>query len=210
MLDDEKQKDKSYGMIGIAHFQGGEPEFFGSDAKWNGGIQLTIKHGEVSRELGRDWYFGRGLICQVRMTSVQFADLLTHTNMGDGVPCTIQYTQEDGYIKYKPMDRIIEKIDKDIDKQGAKKDTAYRDATSYISTLVSNKKLSKTAAEELLNILRPLGDSSDFYINCMKEEMAKMVNEAKSSLRQYMESASNELGIKLDETFMLENKKDGK
>ena len=39
--------------------------------------------------------------------------------------------------------------------------------------------------------------------------MAKMVNEAKSSLRQYMETASTELGIKLDETFMLENKKDG-
>lgn len=35
----------------------------------------------------------------------------------------------------------------------------------------------------------------------MKEEMAKMINEAKSSLRQYMESASSELGIKLDETF---------
>ncbi len=205
---DEKQKDKSYGMIGIAHYQGGEPEFFGSDAKWNGGIQLTIKHGEVSRELGKDWYMGRGVICQVRMTSVQFADLLTHTNIGDGVPCTIQYTQEDGYIKYKPMDRIIEKIDKDINKQGAKKDAAYDNATSYINTLVSNKKLSKTAAEELLNILRPLGDSSDFYINSMKEEMAKMVNEAKSSLRQYMESASSELGIKLDETFILEKKEE--
>ena len=37
-----------------------------------------------------------------------------------------------------------------------------------------------------------------------------MVNEAKSSLRQYMESASSELGIKLDETFMLENKKEDK
>lgn len=206
---EDKQKDKSYGMIGIAHYQGGEPEFFGSDAKWNGGIQLTIKHGEVNRELGKSWYMGRGLICQVRMTSVQFADLLTHTNMGDGVPCTIQYTQEDGHIKYKPMDRIIEKIDKDIDKQGVKKDIAYRDATSYISNLVSNKKLSKTAAEELLNILRPLGDSRDFYVNCMKEEMAKMVNEAKSSLRQYIESASGELGIKMDETFMLENKEDG-
>lgn len=37
-----------------------------------------------------------------------------------------------------------------------------------------------------------------------------MINEAKSSLRQYMETASSELGIKLDETFMLDNKKDGK
>lgn len=208
MFEDNK-KDKSYGMIGIAHYQGGESEFFGSDAKWNGGIQLTIKEGEVSRELGRDQYMGHKIICQVRMTSVQLADLLTHTNMGDGVPCTIQYTQEDGWIKYKPMERIVEKLDNDITKQGAKKDAAYDNAISYINTLVSNKKLSKSAAEELLTILGPLNNSSTFYVNCMKEEMAKMINEAKSSLRQYVESASSELGIKLDETFMLENKKDG-
>ena len=106
------------------------------------------------------------------------------------------------------MERIVEKLDNDITKQGEKKDAAYENAVSYINTLVSNKKLSKTAGEELLTILGPLNNSSTFYVNCMKEEMAKMINEAKSSLRQYMESASSDLGIKLDETFMVENKKD--
>lgn len=204
MQDKKTVKDTSYGMIGIHHFQGGEQEYFGSDALWNGGVELNIKYAEVERSYNRDWYRGLEHICTVRMTSVQFAEMLTHSNMGDGVPCTIRYTQKDGWVKYKPMERIVEKLDNDIVATTKECDDAYKNTVAMIEDLIKNKKLSRVAGEQLLNTMLPLNSKGTFLKNCMKEEMARVVNEAKASLRNFVEDGN--LLVDTVNTFALEDK----
>ena len=100
-MNKEREKDKSWGMVGFYRNYGSGRELFGSDVTNHNTIRLTVKHAIKHRELGRDWTMGDDIICEVELSALQFAELLTNMNMGDGVPCTIRYTREDGYVDYK-------------------------------------------------------------------------------------------------------------
>jgi len=52
---------------------------------------MTLTESEISRDLSREWYFGHGkVLTRVRMTSGQFAELITSLNQGGGIPCTVE------------------------------------------------------------------------------------------------------------------------
>ena len=196
--NDKTYKHNSYGMIQLTRFQGGTPEFYGSNAKWNGGVELTITGSEVNRSDGKDKYYSTEMICRVRLTTVQLAEMLFNSNYNDGIPCTIIYTKQDGYIDYKPLPSLEEKILDDIENISIKKSNAYKAMVKQITELANNKKISKQVAESLLSSLSPLADSSDFYKNQMKKEVENLVNEAKQSVSEYLASASQTMMI---ETF---------
>lgn len=75
---------------------------------------MTLKHGEIGRELNSDHYFGKGIIAEVEMSYSQFAEAITIMNIGDGVPCTIRYTKKDGHIKDVPFVRKQEQLEQEF------------------------------------------------------------------------------------------------
>ncbi len=91
MDNKELEQHESYGMMSFNRFDGGNGAFFGSSIKPDGGIEMTLKTGEVRHNLNHDWYRGKETIARVRMTGAQFADLITNLNMGEGVPVTLEY-----------------------------------------------------------------------------------------------------------------------
>lgn len=97
-IEREVLKHPAFEMIGFSRVSGGDSTLFGSSIKHNDKIVMKLKHGEQERSLHEDHYYGRGLIAEVEMSYSQFAECITTMNFGDGVPCTIRYTKEDGYI----------------------------------------------------------------------------------------------------------------
>ena len=199
MLEKE-QKHASWGMVGFYRTQCSGRQCFGSDVTNSNTMRLTVKHAAKHRELGRDWCMGDDTICEIELTSLQFAELLTNMNCGDGVPCTILYTDNEGHIKYKPekskIDIIREERDKSID--GAF--SALKEIEEEITALINNKKIAKSVGGELSHKLSVAlsnleGFGYEYYKEQASEEIDKMVVEAKSQISEYIAAKIHSVGL---------------
>ena len=195
-----REKHKSWGMVGFYRNFGSGRELFGSDVTNHNTIRLTVKHAVKYRELGRDWTMGDDIICEVELSALQFAELLTNMNMGDGVPCTIKYTREDGYVDYKSEKSKIEVIQEERNEEIEKASSNLQEVISELTELISNKKIPKTVGNELLHKLKCAtsnleGSNYEFYKKQAFNEVAKMVVEAKSQISEHINHKIYSVGL---------------
>ena len=200
----KEETHASWGMVGFYHTQGGERQLFGSDVSNRNTIFLRVKHAKKSRELGRDWTMGTDTICEVELSALQFAELLTNTNVGDGVPCTVRYTRTDGYIQYKPEASKLDVIYEEREAVVERASSSLKEIETELEELVTNKKISKNIGNELLHKLSHAlsdleGSNFDFYKKQATREIDKMVVEAKSQISEYVEAKIRSVGL---ETLM--------
>ena len=195
-----REKHKSWGMVGFYHNFGSGRELFGSDVTNHNTIKLTVKHAAKHRELGRDWTMGDDIICEVELSALQFAELLTNMNMGDGVPCTIKYTKEDGCVDYKSEKSKIEVIQEERNAEIEKASSNLQEVIGELTELISNKKIPKTVGSELLHKLKCAtsnleGNNYEFYKKQAFNEVAKMVVEAKSQISEHINHKIYSVGL---------------
>lgn len=200
----EMEQHASWGMVGFYHTQGGERQLFGSDVSNHNTVILRVKHAKKERELGRDWTMGTDTICEVELSALQFAELLTNMNIGDGVPCTVRYTRTDGCIQYKPetskLDVIYEERDEIVDRASSR----LNEVRTELAKLIDNKKITKSVGNELLHKLSSAlsdleGCGFEFYKKQATKEIDKMVVEAKSQISEYVAAKIYSVGL---ETLM--------
>ena len=89
----------AFGMIGIFRTSG-QRHLFGSPLeRHNGYVTLRVRHAErFSSGHGSDSFFGRSQIINVVLSEAQFAQLITNWNQGEGVPCTLDWTEKGGPV----------------------------------------------------------------------------------------------------------------
>ena len=201
---EKEEKHASWGMVGFYRTQCSGRQCFGSDVTNSNTIRLTVKHAEKHRELGRDWCRGDDTICEIELTAMQFAELLTNMNCGDGVPCTITYTNNEGHIKYKPEKSKIDLIREERDEKIDGAFSALKEVEEEIACLINNKKIAKSVGSELSHKLSVAlsnleGYGYNFYKKQATEEIDKMVVEAKSQISEYIAAKVYSVGL---ETLM--------
>lgn len=200
-LKKEWKKHKSWGMIGLSRvFYSGSRELFGSDVTNHTGITLTIKHAQKSRELGRDWTMGDDMIIRVVLSPNQFAELVSNMNVGDGVPCTIDFIQGEGYIDFLPDDNKLVKIETDRMEKDAEIMQRLKDSAKQLDRLIKDKKMPKGIGEEILEELCAVhtyldASGSDFLRDQAKREIADMVVEAKTQVSDYVNHKIFSVGL---------------
>ena len=213
----EYRTHDSWGMIGIYHQHHGGRQLFGSDVTNYNTICLKIKTAQCSRELGSDWIYGDKTLVEVTLSANQFADLLTNANIGDGVPCTIEYVIGKGMVKYQPQEPKLKIIEQERDALAEKALSNINSSIAMVKELIEKKKLSKTVGEELLfNIEGALsslaGGGKAFYQQQAKQEVENMVVEAKRQVQSYVDNKIYSTGLQmLKEGFespqLIENEK---
>ena len=93
-LGDYREKHPAFGQVSIHRVNHGPTKFalYGAASEHHmTTVRLVVSKSERAHNLSRDWYFSKGDLVEIEMTSLQFADLLTSFNMGSGVPCTTRY-----------------------------------------------------------------------------------------------------------------------
>ena len=201
-MNKEYEKHDSWGMVGIYHQHHSARELFGSDVTNYNTICLKIKTAQCSRDLGRDWIMGDKTLIEITLSANQFADLLTNANMGDGVPCTIEYVADKGMIEYKPQKPKLEIIEEERDELAEKTVSDLESSIAMVKELIANKKLSKSAGEELLSKVSGaysslVGGSKEFFRKQAKLEVDDMVTEAKRQVQSYVDNKIYSTGLKL-------------
>lgn len=198
-LERETFKHPAFGMIGFSRVSGGENTLFGSSIKHNDRIVMTLKHGEQDRHLHDDWYYGRGLITEVEMSYSQFAECITAMNVGDGVPCTIRYTEKDGHIP-----AIVENNSKREQFRNEFSDTILKameqvqDQINEIQKSLDDKKsLGVKDRKEMISKLQQvkynIGSNLDFCVEQFDEQMEKTTLEAKGEIEAFCQNKINSI-----------------
>lgn len=215
-LERETYKHPAFGMIGFSRITGGDNVLFGSSIKHNDRIQLTIKHGEQDRALHEDHYYGRKTIIEIEMSYSQFAECITAMNVGNGVPCTIQYTEKDGRIPAieennskreqfrnefsdtisKAMEQVQMQINQIQESIDTKKSLGVKDRKEIIS--------------QLQQVKYNIGCNLDFCVSQFDEQMDKSTMEAKGEIEAFCQNKINSIAQaalveKKDELIGLEN-----
>lgn len=212
----EIYRHPAFGMLGFKRVSGRDNVLFGSSIKHNDRIQLTIKHGEQNRTLHKDIYYGRETIVEVEMSYSQFAECIGAMNVGDGVPCTIQYTEKEGCIPAieennskreqfrnefsdtisKAMEQVQMQINQIQESIDTKKSLGVKDRKEIIS--------------QLQQVKYNIGCNLDFCVEQFDEQMDKSTMEAKGEIETFCQNKINSIAQaalveRKDELIGLEN-----
>lgn len=198
----------AFGMIGFSRVSGGDKILFGSSIKHNDRILLTIKHSEEKRSLHRDSYYERGKIIEVEMSYSQFAEAIIAMNVGSGIPCTIRFTEKDGYIPMIAENNL--KRQQFVDEFSDTIHKAMRQVQDVVneiqSTLDDKKALGVKDRRELISKLQQvkynIGCNLDFCANQFNKQMDKTVFEAKGEIEAFCQNKINSIA----NTILVENK----
>ena len=189
-----RSKHPSYGMIAFDRITSNTPDsLFGSSIKHTNPIRMTIRHAEVDRHINCDWYNARGRIVEIEMSQSQFADAITSFNRGDGVPCTILFTERDGNI---PPCNFVNKADQfseEFSEQLSSVQTELNECIKEVTEIFQKKKtLTKVERERIVNVLQSaknnVGCNAEYVHRCFNEQMDKTVKEAKGEIESFMQN----------------------
>lgn len=197
---DNIDRQPSYGMLLFSRVSGGNTNLFGSSVQHNQKICLTLKHGEVARELHNDWYRGRDTLFEVEMSYTQFAELITAMNVGDGVPVTIRYIQGQGE---QPPIQIVDKRAQflaEFEKKNEESSQQVRNLIAQLKSIFETKKtLGAKDKESILNQLNYLDNAvsvnRNFALQQFDESMEKIATEAKGEVEAFVENKMTSLAL---------------
>lgn len=202
MIEEKEENHESFAQLSFNRVQcaGGET-LYGSDLKHSTVIKMELKHSTKRRGLNHDWYYGRDTIAEVTMSQNQFSELITSMNMGDGIPVTLNFTENGGHLespKFSSKLDIHENEFKDMTKRVNKE---AEELLATMNELLSGSGTVKKADRDKLIkqaelVVRDIGDNMPYVEKCFKESMDKTVTDAKGTIEAFYQHRVTETGIK--------------
>lgn len=209
-LGEETYTHPAFGMLGFHRVTGGDKALFGSSINHNDRIMMTLKHGEEHRSLSRDWYSARGIIAEVEMSYSQFAECITAMNVGDGVPCTIRFTERDGNIPMiaennSKREQFINEFSETIEKA---MEQVQQQIDNIQASIDGKRNLGVKDRQEIVSQLNQvkmnIGCNLDFCANQFNKQMDKTVCEAKGEIEAFCQNKINSIA----QAALVEHKED--
>ena len=213
-LRNSEESHESFGMIGFARVAGGGGKrrlLFGSHLENHyETIQMTIKTAVRKHGLSRDWHHGIDTLIQVEMSPVQFSQLLTTMNFGDGVPCTIRYKAGQGYLEPVP-DSYVPEPTKILNEAKSHFESLFQDIdtkSSEIDKILSKKTLSKQDKQRIKHLSNDIfawaKANAPFIFRSFESSIEKVVTAAKAQVEEFALSTLIRAGMqKLIKNFEL-------
>jgi len=187
--DSTIEEHPSYGMIGVSRYTCTPPQnFFGSSIRHHAGVTIRIGHAEKHRQLYADRYMMSKPIIEISLTEAQFGQLLSHMNVGDGVPCTIEA------INFEKQPDCPEKnerqeLEAEFRRKMQELDQICDAVITTAETMAQADRVPKKERVEFVKALQMLkcqiGQNLPFMASQWNEALDDMLNEAKSDLSSY-------------------------
>jgi hypothetical protein len=211
-MERESHRHESFGQISFSRVCGRGVNFYGSELPQDNYITMEVKYSEINRELTQDRYYAFGVpIIKIRLSSGQFAEMITSMNQGSGVPCTIERLSgqkvQDLPIQESRKEFVHRKFD-DRMKEFADKIRANQKNAKEI---VKKKTLSKQDIFDLTYQLEWLTTEVEsnipFFAKCFQETMDEVVYEAKLEVENAIQHKISTLGLTAlqEQNKLLEN-----
>lgn len=201
MKDPIIESHPSYGMVGISHTSSTPgAHLFGSEFKHQHYITLKISGCERHRDLSRDWYFGKDRIIEISLSEAQFVEMIGRPNMGDGIPCTVNWIRGEGMIPPPPAPQPMQdRFKADMEADTARCVSELRAAVTELNAAIESGKVGKAVLKDISKKLEYAGHAVERGIpwvrKSFQEEMEKVVNHASAEIEATVSSIAMRLGI---------------
>ena len=199
-MSDQKYTHESYGQISISRVTCNGVNLFGSSIKHNSFISIKINQSTMLKDNKHStYYFPKDKIIEVKMTSAQFAELITTLNYGAGTPCTIEEIRDVGRIEYKkPFEEDANQRLKntiDIEKEEFKK--VIIKIQDHLKNILSKKHINKSDREELKTkidiLIRESINNYKFAESQFKKQMEDHIVECKAEIESTLTQITHNL-----------------
>jgi len=175
---------------------------FGSSLYHSNFITLKVHKASVNRHLHKDWIHEKERpLIEVRLSPLQFSDLITTMNYTPGTPGTLYQFNGERYEPpkiYNKVNQFKQEIEEDV------KETLQhlKNGLKRLDELLNRKKpLVKSEKEEIKDIIhiakQLLDDKLPFTLDSFGEQMEKTVSEAKASINAYVTDTVYKTGIEI-------------
>lgn len=196
--EEEYHHHPSFGQIQFSR-SNGTADFYGSELTQDHYISMELHHSEIRRELSKDWYFNRGLISRIRMTSSQFAEMITSLNNGNGVCCTVEYINGEKIDPLPKQESRKEFVHRKFEDRMKLFADTIRENQKKAKELVKKKTLSKDDMHQLQMHIEWLTAEVErnipFFAKCFQETMDEVVIEAKAEVENAIQHKISTLGL---------------
>lgn len=216
MLDKENERytHPSFGQIHFSRVNGNNTDFYGSELPQDHYITMEVHHSEIERSLTKDWYFTKGLpVIELRMSSGQFAEMITSLNNGSGTCCTIEMIDGKKVEPLSNQESRKEFVHRKFQDRMKMFANSIRENKNKAKEIVKKKTLSKADIHELSHHLDWLTQEIErnipFFAKCFQETMDEIVYEAKTEVENAIQHKINTLGLNAlhDQNQLLTNNK---
>jgi hypothetical protein len=196
----ETIKHPSFGQISFSRTNSNGTNFYGSELSQDHYITLEINNSEIERELTQDRYYPINTsLIRVRMSSSQFAELLTSMNYSSGVPCTIERLHGGKVDELPEQESRKEFVHRKFEDRMTMFANKIRENQLKAKELVKKKTLSKQDIHDLTHQLEWLTQEVEnnipFFAKCFQETMDEVVNEAKMEVENAIQHKITTLGL---------------
>lgn len=188
MNKEETFRHESYGMVGFSRVTGSTRLYGSSIPRHNHFISLTISHGERNHHLSRDSYHARERIVEVYLSAAQFADMITSMNMGEGVPCTINWLN--GLMEAPPdLETEVEKVRTNFGSGLQELVDELKKSQKEVNEILDQKSIKisdrLTIRAKLAKIVQEIEANIPFVLESFQEASDKVVTHAKAEIEAF-------------------------
>ncbi len=196
----EGHKHPSFGQISFNRTNGIGTTFYGSELPQDHYITMEVKNSEIERELTQDRYYSIGApLIRIRMSSGQFAEMITSMNCGSGVPCTIERLVGKEVGELPNQESRKEFVHRKFEDRMTMFANSIRENQKIAKEIVKKKTLSKKDIEDLTFQLEWLTQEIEsnipFFARCFQETMDEVVHEAKTEVENAIQHKLSVLGL---------------
>lgn len=200
MDNETRRTHPSYGKIAFTRTNSNGTEFFGSELKQDNYVSLEIHNAEVIRDLSCDRYYSDGpTLIQVRMSSAQFAELITSMNVGSGVCCTIERLDGKKVEEYQPQESRKEFVHNEFKQRMKQFSNQLTQKQKEAKELINKKTLSKEDMRLLNNYIewltQEISSNIPYFAERFQETMDTVLHEAKLELENALQHKISVLGL---------------
>lgn len=202
-MDQEITQHPSFGIISLNAPWGGGPKkggkiLFGSPTGHHRWITILISQGEHIRSLHHDNYHPNGQIIEIAMSEAQFARFVASTGQGCGVPCTIQWTKQDGQIEQPPDVHPRQTFEDEIKRELKKTSGKLKEAQDTLEEMSQKPRVTKTELNDALKLVAAARQNIEHNIpwirRVFEEFMDKTAEEVKIDIESFTSNCIRQMG----------------
>lgn len=211
LKEEERETHPSFGMLGFSRISSNGTRFFGSELEQGNYIQMRLYQAEVNHTLAQDWYnaANHNPLVEVRMSTGQFAEMITSMNTGDGIPCTIEKLNRIKVPELPSIENRKEFVHRKFEDRMKEFAKSIKETQLKAKELVKKKTLSKDDMHNLTFHLEWLTTevtrNIPFFAKCFQETMDEVVLEAKLEVENAIQHKINVMGVAAINSEMNQN-----
>jgi len=196
-MKDVEMSHPSFIQISVTRFQGGNPNYYGSNITHDHGISIKVSRSKLFRDEYNDHYYPYQTLLEFRLSPAQFTEMLTTMNVHEGVPATLTYLRGEVIPSFE-SESIQERLNQDLSRKLKELANRFSEYRSEIEAILDKKgtilKKDRQALRKLYGLIeREFASNLPFLHKCMTETLDRSVLEAKTEIEAfYMHSVMNE------------------